>query len=93
MDITEKYIKDRLDPALVTELVIRCIPNIPRSIPPQFSNSYTPIDAAGTESQIKHVSRLLAAQMTAFGVGPGVKEIREKRSKMPLPKVSFDEFS
>ena len=43
MDITEKFIKDRLDPALVTELVIRCIPNIPSSIPPQFSNSYTPI--------------------------------------------------
>ena len=43
VDITEKFIKDRLDPALVTELVIRCIPNIPSSIPPQFSNSYTPI--------------------------------------------------
>ena len=47
-------------------------------------------DAAGTESQIKHVSRLLAAQMTALGVGPGVKEIREKRSQMPLPKIGPD---
>ena len=47
-------------------------------------------DAAGTESQIKHVSRLLAAQMTSLGVGPGVKEIREKRSQMPLPKIGPD---
>merc|ERR1719282_1765692 len=70
VDITEKFIKDRLDPALVTELVIRCIPNIPSSIPPQFANSYTPISDAGTDGQIKHVSRLLAAQMTSLGVGP-----------------------
>ena len=90
VDITEKFIKDRLDPALVTELVIRCIPNIPSSIPPQFANSYTPISDAGTDGQIKHVSRLLAAQMTSLGVGPGVKEIREQRTKMPLPKIGPD---
>ena len=53
MDITEKFIKDRLDPALVTELVMRSLPKLPYEIPPHFSSSYTPIDAAGTEGQIK----------------------------------------
>lgn len=88
VDITENFIKDRLDPALVTELVMRSLPRLPQEIPPHFSNSYTPIDAAGTEGQIKHVSRLLSAQMTAAGIGPGVKQVREKSSKLPLPKLN-----
>ena len=53
VDITEKFIKDRLDPALVTELVMRSLPKLPYEIPAHFSSSYTPIDAAGTEGQIK----------------------------------------
>ena len=89
VDITEKFIKDRLDPALVTELVMRSLPKLPSEIPPHFSSSYTPIDAAGTEGQIKHVSRLLAAQMTAVGIGPGVREVNQK--KIPLPRIESDE--
>ena len=38
-------------------------------MPPHFSSSYTPIAAAGTEGQIHHVARLLAAQLTAAGLG------------------------
>merc|ERR1712223_1647211 len=91
VDITEKFIKDRLDPALVTELVMRSLPKLPYEIPPHFSSSYTPIDAAGTEGQIKHVSRLLAAQMTSIGIGPGVREVRERGSQIPLPRVESDE--
>lgn len=87
VDITEKFIQERLDPALVTELVMRSLPMLPFNIPPQFSNSYTPIAAAGTEGQVKHVSRLLAAQLTAVNLGPGVKEIRDKKSKMPIPSI------
>ena len=89
VDITEKFIKDRLDPALVTELVMRSLPKLPSEIPAHFSSSYTPIDAAGTEGQIKHVSRLLAAQMTAVGIGPGVREVNQK--KIPLPRIESDE--
>ena len=89
VDITEKFIKDRLDPMLVTELVMRSLPKLPSEIPPHFSSSYTPIDAAGTEGQIKHVSRLLAAQMTAVGIGPGVREVNQK--KIPLPRIESDE--
>ena len=91
VDITEKFIKDRLDPALVTELVMRSLPRLPYEIPAHFSSTYTPIDAAGTDAQIKHVSRLLSAQMTAVGIGPGVREVREKRSQIPLPRVDSED--
>ena len=46
---------------------------------------------AGSEGQIKHVSRLLAAQMTSVGIGPGVKEVKDKRTKLPLPRPDSDE--
>ena len=48
-------------------------------------------DAAGTDSQIKHVSRLLAAQMTAAGIGPGVQEAIERQSQSAIKADSDDE--
>ena len=48
-------------------------------------------DAAGTDSQIKHVSRLLAAQMTAAGIGPGVQEAIERQSQAAAKADSDEE--
>ena len=91
VDITEAFIKERLEPPLVTALVMRALPRIPSEIPAQFCNSYTPIDAAGTESQIKHVSRLLAAQMTAAGIGPGVQEAIMEQERQSAAKADSDD--
>jgi len=44
---------------------------LPHEIPAHFNNTYTPIAAAGTETQVRHVSRLLATQLTNAGLGPG----------------------
>ena len=41
--------------------------------------------------KFQHVSRLLAAQMTSIGIGPGVREVRVKGSQIPLPRVESDE--
>lgn len=49
-------------------------------MPPLFSSAYTPIAAAGTPAQVKHVSRLLATQIHAAGLGPGA-------SLPAIPKV------
>ena len=49
------------------------------------------VDAAGTDSQIKHVSRLLAAQMTAAGIGPGVQEAIERQSQSATKADSDEE--
>lgn len=40
-------------------------------MPSVFSATYTPIAAAGTQGQIRHVARLLATQLNAVGLGPG----------------------
>ncbi|BET00821.1 symplekin [Nesidiocoris tenuis] len=80
VDITEAFILERLTPELAASLVIAGMARLPDTMPPVFSASYTPIAAAGTEGQIKHVSRLLATQLNAVGLGPGASIAKAKAS-------------
>merc|ERR1719470_365222 len=82
VDITEKWVQSRLtDPRFATDLVLASMPLLPTVMPPHFNNTYTPIAAAGTEGQVRHVSRLLATQLTAVGLGPGVRREKEMRER------------
>ena len=81
VDITEKFIIERMNPILAAEIVLRSMNRLPQDIPAQFHHTYTPIAAAGTEGQVKHVSRLLSAQLTAANLGPGVDEMKERRKR------------
>lgn len=45
---------------------------LPENMPASFQATYTPVESAGTEVQIKHLARLMATQMTAAGLGPGM---------------------
>lgn len=58
---------------------------LPDTMPSLFSATYTPIAKAGTQSQIKHVARLLATQLNALGLGPGASLAKET---LPATKVS-----
>ncbi|RZF35803.1 hypothetical protein LSTR_LSTR009219 [Laodelphax striatellus] len=71
IDLTEKYIVERLSPEFTADLVITAMSKLPDSMPSVFSATYTPIAAAGTQGQIRHVARLLATQIAAAGLGPG----------------------
>ena len=51
---------------------------LPDTMPAQFQATYTPIAAAGTQAQIKHLARLLATQLTAGGLGKGIAEVQKK---------------
>jgi symplekin len=79
VDITEKFIIARMNPLLAAEIVLKSMNRLPQDIPAQFHHTYTPIAAAGTEGQVKHVSRLLAAQLTAANIGPGIDEMKERK--------------
>nr|CAD7203478.1 unnamed protein product [Timema douglasi] len=70
IDLTEQFIVERLNPELTTQLVMMSMPKLPDTMPPHFSAMYTPIAAAGTHGQIKHVARLMATQLSAAGLGP-----------------------
>ena len=44
-------------------------------MPPQFQATYTPIAAAGTGNQIKHLARMMSSQFVAAGVKPKDAEV------------------
>lgn len=57
---------------LVPPQVLISMVYLPETMPASFQAIYTPVESAGTEAQIKHLARLMATQMTAAGLGPGV---------------------
>jgi len=82
VDITEKFVFSRLsEKEFAAELVLVSMTMLPSAMPPHFNNTYTPIAAAGTEGQVRHVSRLLATQLTSAGLGPGVRQVEERQSE------------
>ena len=99
LDVTERFVFSRLqDSGFAVELVLASMVSLPSALPPHFNNTYTPIAAAGTEGQVRHVSRLLATQLTSAGLGPGVNMETERNSQdregdeedeeMPAMKIS-----
>jgi symplekin len=54
---------------------------LPDAMPAQFQATYTPIAAAGTQIQIKHMARLLAAQLVAAGFGKDVQQSADTGKK------------
>ncbi|PIK41387.1 putative symplekin [Apostichopus japonicus] len=58
----------------VANLVLISMVSLPDMMPPQFQSAYTPIAAAGTDSQVKHLARMMANQFSAVGIKPKNEE-------------------
>ncbi|KAI0235121.1 Symplekin [Lamellibrachia satsuma] len=78
IDISAEDLITRLTAQNVADLVLLSMVMLPDTMPAQFQATYTPIAAAGTQAQIKHLSRLLATQLTAASLGKGYAEIQQK---------------
>uniref|UniRef100_A0A8C5QDE6 Symplekin scaffold protein n=1 Tax=Leptobrachium leishanense TaxID=445787 RepID=A0A8C5QDE6_9ANUR len=76
-DITAEFLNPLLTPESVANLVLISMVYLPDIMPASFQATYTPVESAGTESQIRHLSRLMATQMTAAGIGPGVEQVKD----------------
>lgn len=81
VDITQRWLVEKLTAKTVANLVMVTMLNLPDEMPALFSVGYSPITAAGTPTQIQHVARLIASQLTAAGVGPGVEQTEEDEVK------------
>ncbi|XP_074640461.1 symplekin-like [Tubulanus polymorphus] len=92
VDITAGYIEPKLTPENVADLVLVSMVMLPDTMPDQFQSTYTPIAAAGTDAQIKHLSRLLATQLVTAGLGKGdlqedsAAKDKDKKSKKDGPE-------
>uniref|UniRef100_A0A1I7XLI2 DUF3453 domain-containing protein n=1 Tax=Heterorhabditis bacteriophora TaxID=37862 RepID=A0A1I7XLI2_HETBA len=79
IDITADFIFERLNPKVVANLVLISLMTQPDEMPAAFQSSYTPIAAAGTESQRRHLARMMATQATQQELGPGVEQMRKEK--------------
>ncbi|XP_068106179.1 symplekin [Hyperolius riggenbachi] len=74
-DITADFLNPLLTPESVANLVLISMVYLPDTMPASFQSTYTPVESAGTDAQIRHLARLMATQMTAAGIGPGVDKV------------------
>uniref|UniRef100_A0A7N6FD30 Symplekin n=1 Tax=Anabas testudineus TaxID=64144 RepID=A0A7N6FD30_ANATE len=80
IDLTAEFLHPLLSPENVANLVLISMVYLPDVMPASFQATYTPVESAGTDAQIKHLARLMATQMTAAGIGPGKEEGNEEDS-------------
>ncbi|XP_016337879.1 symplekin-like isoform X2 [Sinocyclocheilus anshuiensis] len=73
IDLTAEFLLPLLNPENVANLVLISMVYLPEVMPASFQSTYTPVESAGTDAQIKHLARLMATQMTAAGLGPGLE--------------------
>lgn len=90
IDITAEDLVTKLNSTNVADLVLVSMLSLPDIMPAHFQSTYTPIAAAGTEPQIRHLARLLATQLTIAGFGKGIEEVKFE-ADLEKMEVSDDE--
>ncbi|XP_061453032.1 symplekin [Rhineura floridana] len=90
-DITAEFLQPLLTPDNVANLVLISMVYLPENMPASFQATYTPVESAGTEVQIKHLARLMATQMTSAGLGPGVEQIKQVKESLKEEKIAKPE--
>lgn len=81
IDITAEFLLPLLTPENVANLVLISMVYLPDNMPASFQATYTPVESAGTDSQIKHLARLMATQMTSGGLGPGLEQCKAREEE------------
>ncbi|XP_028921030.1 symplekin [Ornithorhynchus anatinus] len=90
-DITAEFLQPLLTPDNVANLVLISMVYLPEAMPASFQATYTPVESAGTDAQIKHLARLMATQMTAAGLGPGVEHPKHPKTEPKEEKLAKPE--
>ncbi|XP_070694454.1 symplekin [Pempheris klunzingeri] len=78
IDLTAEFLHPLLNSENVANLVLISMVYLPDVMPASFQATYTPVESAGTDAQIKHLARLMATQMTAAGIGPGLEQCKAR---------------
>ncbi|XP_047457492.1 symplekin [Mugil cephalus] len=82
IDVTAEFLRPLLTPENVANLVLISMVYLPDVMPASFQATYTPVESAGTDAQIKHLARLMSSQMTAAGIGPGLEQSKPKEGDL-----------
>ncbi|XP_071961941.1 symplekin-like isoform X2 [Antedon mediterranea] len=90
LDLLTEEIKPLLDSSEnVANIVLISMVTLPESMPAHFQAMYTPIAAAGTDSQVQHLARMMATQFIPAGIKPKKEIINTEADDlgiMPTPR-------
>ncbi|XP_051937941.1 symplekin isoform X1 [Hippocampus zosterae] len=91
IDLTADFLRPLLNADNVANLVLISMVYLPDTMPASFQATYTPVESAGTDAQIKHLARLMATQMTAAGIGPGLEECKARENEVGKEGANEDD--
>ncbi|KAM9365977.1 symplekin [Pholidichthys leucotaenia] len=91
IDLTAEFLHPLLNSENVANLVLISMVYLPDVMPASFQATYTPVESAGTDAQIKHLARLMATQMTAAGIGPGLEQCKARGDELTKEEDKEDE--
>lgn len=81
IDATVEDLVPKFSHVNVADLVLVSMLNLPDDMPANFQSTYTPIAAAGTEPQVRHIARLLATQLVLAGHGKTVEGEKKEETE------------
>ncbi|KAA3677209.1 symplekin [Paragonimus westermani] len=82
VDFVTSRLVPRLTTANVADLVLLSMVTLPDQMPSTFQSTYTPIAAAGTSAQIRHLARMLAVQLVVWASDVHQPEPTENLSQL-----------
>ncbi|KAL5103713.1 Symplekin [Taenia crassiceps] len=88
-EITARLVP-KLTTANVADLVLLSMVTLPSHMPAAFDATYTPIAAAGTATQVRHLARLLAAQLVVWATGTAGEEGTNRENRALLGQLMTD---
>ncbi|CAH8436037.1 unnamed protein product [Heterobilharzia americana] len=91
VDLITSRIVPKLTTANVADLVLLSMVTLPDQMPASFHSTYTPIAAAGTSAQIRHLARMLAVQLNVWAYEGSHYEVVDRINQLELLLIPVDE--
>ncbi|XP_054758403.2 symplekin-like [Lytechinus pictus] len=78
----------------VANLVLLSMVSLPDTMPATFQATYTPIAAAGTDTQVQHLARMVSNQLAAAGIKPtNYENVEIEEEQEPPEKMEEEDFT
>ncbi|CAH8867888.1 unnamed protein product [Trichobilharzia szidati] len=91
VDMITSRIVPKLTTANVADLVLLSMVTLPDQMPASFQSTYTPIAAAGTSAQIRHLARMLAVQLSVWAGEGGQYEVADRINQLETLLIPVDD--
>ncbi|VDQ14514.1 unnamed protein product [Trichobilharzia regenti] len=91
VELITSRIVPKLTTANVCDLVLLSMVSLPTQMPASFHSTCTPIAAAGTSTQIRHLARMLAVQLSVWATEGGLYEVADRIIELETLLIPVDD--